>query len=103
MGQIHARALGPGGLAESELVAVCDESGDRARAFAARYGAQAFEDPGAMLAQARVEAVSVCTPHPAPPPARGPGRPGRRACAGGEAHGREPGRLRRHDRRRAGG
>jgi len=65
VGQIHARALGPGGLAESELVAVCDESGDRARAFAARYGAQPFEDPAAMLAQARVEAVTVCTPHPA--------------------------------------
>ncbi|MGO9256463.1 MAG: Gfo/Idh/MocA family protein [Bryobacteraceae bacterium] len=65
VGHIHARALGPGGLAESELVAVSDESGERARAFAARYGVRAFEDPGAMLAQAGAEAVCICTPHPA--------------------------------------
>lgn len=63
VGQIHARALG--GLEEAELVAVCDERGDRARAFAAEYGGQAFEDPGAMLAQTDVEAVCICTPHPA--------------------------------------
>jgi predicted dehydrogenase len=63
VGHIHARALY--GLAESQLVAVCDEQGGRARAFAAQYGALPFEDPAAMLAQAGVEAVCICTPHPA--------------------------------------
>jgi predicted dehydrogenase len=62
VGQIHARALA--GLAESELVAVCDSQGERARDFAARYGARAFEDSGVMLAQAGLEAVCICTPHP---------------------------------------
>jgi predicted dehydrogenase len=63
VGHIHARALC--GLAEARLAAVCDERGDRGRAFAAQYGAPPFEDPTAMLAQAGVEAVCICTPHPA--------------------------------------
>lgn len=63
VGRIHARALAD--LAESELVAVCDGQGERARDFAAQYGALAFEDPGTMFAQAGVEAVCICTPHPA--------------------------------------
>jgi len=63
VGQIHARALA--GLAESELVAVCDSEGVRARAFAGQYGALAFEDPGAMFTEAGVEAVCIATPHPA--------------------------------------
>jgi predicted dehydrogenase len=36
VGRIHARALAD--LAESELVAVCDGQGERARDFAAQYG-----------------------------------------------------------------
>jgi predicted dehydrogenase len=63
VGHIHARALCS--LAEARLAAVCDQRGDRARAFAAQYGALPFEDPAAMLAQAGVEAVCICTPHPA--------------------------------------
>ena len=63
VGQTHARALSE--LAESELVAVCDAQGERARAFAVQFGARAFEDPAAMFAQAGVEAVCICTPHPA--------------------------------------
>ena len=62
VGGIHARALAS--LAESELVAVCDAQGERAREFAGRYGGRAFDDPCAMLAQAGVEAVCICTPHP---------------------------------------
>ena len=63
VGHLHARALS--GLAEAQLVAVCDGQEDRARSFAAQYGALAFEDPAAMVAKAGVEAVSICTPHPA--------------------------------------
>jgi predicted dehydrogenase len=63
VGRIHARALAD--LAEAELVAVCDAQGERARDFGSQYAARAFEDPGTMFAQADVEAVCICTPHPA--------------------------------------
>jgi len=63
VGRIHARALA--GLAESELVAVCDGQGERAREFAAQFDATAYDDAGTMFAQAGVEAVCICSPHPA--------------------------------------
>src|SRR5436190_19319652 len=62
VGQIHAAALR--GLAEAELTAVCDVSPERARAFAERYGARGFAGCGAMLREAKVEAVIIGTPHP---------------------------------------
>jgi len=62
VGQIHALALA--GLEESELVAVCDTQGERARSFTAQYGARSFDDSAAMFAHAGVEAVCICTPHP---------------------------------------
>lgn len=62
VGHIHAAALSK--LPEGELAAVCDVSGERAGAFAAKYGATPFTDLGAMLQQARVEVLLVCTPHP---------------------------------------
>jgi UDP-N-acetyl-2-amino-2-deoxyglucuronate dehydrogenase len=62
VGQIHAAALR--GLAEADLVAVCDASPDRAQAFAERYGTRRFDDVAAMLREARPEAVLIGTPHP---------------------------------------
>jgi predicted dehydrogenase len=62
VGQIHAAALGA--LPEAEFVAACDASADRAGAFASRYGVRGFADVPAMLREARVEAVLICTPHP---------------------------------------
>jgi predicted dehydrogenase len=62
VGQIHAAALKS--LPEAEFVAACDASRERAEAFAARFGALPFTDPGAMLREARVEAVLIGTPHP---------------------------------------
>lgn len=62
VGAIHARALRA--LPESDLVAVCDASIDRANDFAARFGARPFADVDAMLAAARPEAVVLATPHP---------------------------------------
>lgn len=62
VGQIHAAALS--GLAEADFVAVCDASAERAQAFAARHGARAYTDVGAMLQETRPEAVLIATPHP---------------------------------------
>jgi predicted dehydrogenase len=62
VGHIHAQALAA--LPESEFVAACDASGERARAFAERYGVQAYTDVRAMLCGTGVQALCVATPHP---------------------------------------
>lgn len=67
VGATHARALRD--LPESELVAVCDASPDRAGAFAATYGGRPFTEVARMLDEARVEAVTIATPHPLHAPA----------------------------------
>src|SRR4051794_8352851 len=63
VGQIHAAALKQ--LPESEFVAVCDASAERAAAFAVKYGVTPFHDVETMLRDARVQAVIIGTPHPA--------------------------------------
>src|SRR5579883_663784 len=55
VGHIHAAALQA--LTEADLVGVCDTSGERAGAFAARYGGRPFTEVAAMLREARPEAV----------------------------------------------
>jgi predicted dehydrogenase len=62
VGQIHATALT--GLAEAELVAVCDALPARAQAFATRYGVRPYTDVETLLREARPEAVLIGTPHP---------------------------------------
>jgi predicted dehydrogenase len=62
IGQTHAEALGS--LPESELVAVCDSSRDRAEAFAARYGGRPYTDVATMLRESGAEAITLATPHP---------------------------------------
>ena len=62
VGHIHAAALKA--LPDAEFVTVCDTSGERAEAFAAKYGAKPFTDVAAMLREARPEAVLIATPHP---------------------------------------
>jgi UDP-N-acetyl-2-amino-2-deoxyglucuronate dehydrogenase len=62
VGQTHAAALRS--LAESDFVAVCDSSSERAAAFATRFGTRPFTDVAAMLREARPQAVLICTPHP---------------------------------------
>ncbi len=62
VGHIHAAALHA--LTEADLVGVCDASGERAGAFAARYGGRPFAEVAAMLREARPEAVLIATPHP---------------------------------------
>ena len=63
VGQIHAAALRD--LPESDFVAVCDSDGQRAAAFAERYGVRAPTPMShTMCRDAAVQAVTVCTPHP---------------------------------------
>jgi predicted dehydrogenase len=62
VGQIHAAALRA--LPESEFVAACDRDPARSAAFAQRYGVRPYDDVGAMIRDAGVQAIFVCTPHP---------------------------------------
>lgn len=59
----HAWALST--LPESHFVAVCGRSADRVRAFAGQYGVEPYDDVVEMVKQERVDAVVICTPHPA--------------------------------------
>lgn len=60
---LHARALA--NIPEADLVAVCGRHPDRAAAFAQQYTIGAYTDVEEMIRQAGVQAVIICTPHPA--------------------------------------
>ena len=60
---LHAAALGT--LPEAEFVAVTDAAFERACEFAARYRVRAYKDLDSLINDSHVEAVIVCTPHPA--------------------------------------
>ena len=60
---LHAKALAS--IPEAAFVAVCGRDQARAAAFAQAYGVAAYTDLAAMIAQAGVQAVVICTPHPA--------------------------------------
>jgi UDP-N-acetyl-2-amino-2-deoxyglucuronate dehydrogenase len=60
---LHARALAA--LDEADFVAVCSRRAERAAAFAQQYAVQPYTDIATMIRNARVQAVVVCTPHPA--------------------------------------
>jgi UDP-N-acetyl-2-amino-2-deoxyglucuronate dehydrogenase len=62
VGGLHAAALAT--LPESNLIAVCDSSLERAAQFAAQYGGNAFQEVSEMLQRSGAEAVFICTPHP---------------------------------------
>lgn len=62
VGHLHAAALQR--LPESEFVGVCARSPEKAGAFAEKYHVAAFTDVTEMIAQAKVEAICICTPHP---------------------------------------
>jgi predicted dehydrogenase len=67
VGATHVQALRD--LPQSELVAVCDASADRAAAFAATYGGRPFTDVARMLDEASIQTVTIATPHPLHAPA----------------------------------
>jgi UDP-N-acetyl-2-amino-2-deoxyglucuronate dehydrogenase len=62
VGHLHAAALRD--LPESEFVAVCSRTPEKAKAFAEKYHVAAFTDVREMLAKTKAEAVLICTPHP---------------------------------------
>jgi UDP-N-acetyl-2-amino-2-deoxyglucuronate dehydrogenase len=62
VGHFHARALAR--LENSEFVAVCSTSLDRATTLGRQYGVRAFDNVEAMAEDAQVDVVCICTPHP---------------------------------------
>ncbi len=63
VGHLHANALM--NLENSEFVAVCNWNLERAQKFAEQYHVKAFSDVEEMIHKCDVEAVTICTPHPA--------------------------------------
>jgi predicted dehydrogenase len=61
-GQAHLRAYRELGK-QAQVVAVCDIDADLAQRVAQEVGAEAYTDPHALLAEASVDAVDICTPH----------------------------------------
>ncbi len=60
---IHARALV--NLDESEFTAVCSRTPEKGIEFAGKYGVKAYTDVREMISASGIEAVLICTPHPA--------------------------------------
>jgi len=63
VGHLHAKALQT--APESMFVAVCSRNKERRDLFARQYGVQAFENVEEMMADAGIQSLHVCTPHPA--------------------------------------
>jgi len=59
----HARALMA--LPESNFVAICGRNREKVENFATQYNVAAYSDVSEMVDKAGVEAVVICTPHPA--------------------------------------
>ena len=62
VGHFHAMAFRNN--PHSEFVACLGHHPEKTAAFAAQYGVQGYTDLDAMLREAKVEAVAICTPHP---------------------------------------
>ena len=60
-GEKHAQALAH--IDDLKLVAVCRTHAAEVHAFAARFGGTPYDDPHALLADPRVDAVVIATPH----------------------------------------
>ena len=60
---LHAKSFQ--NIPNAELAAVCNHNLPRAEAFASEYGIEAFDDLEKMVKTTGIEAVCVCTPHPA--------------------------------------
>lgn len=63
VGDYHARCYQE--LESSEFVAVCNHNIARAEACGEKYGVRAYDSVKQMVEETGVEAVSICTPHPA--------------------------------------
>ncbi|HEY5585025.1 MAG TPA: Gfo/Idh/MocA family oxidoreductase [Ruminiclostridium sp.] len=62
VGHIHAQTLK--NLPESEFTAVCGRDIEKTKVFAQQYNVKAYSNIEEMIAEAGVEAVIICTPHP---------------------------------------
>ncbi len=58
-GKNHVRVFNE--LAETELIAVCDVSKERAISIGEKYGVEAYSDSKELLERKDIEAVSICT------------------------------------------
>jgi UDP-N-acetylglucosamine 3-dehydrogenase len=58
-GRNHARVYKE--LESTNLIAICDVNGERAKAIADQFGVKAYTDSSLMLKNAEIEAVNVCT------------------------------------------
>ncbi|MBQ8309936.1 MAG: Gfo/Idh/MocA family oxidoreductase [Clostridia bacterium] len=58
----EAHALSIAEIKGAELIGLFDRNRDRAEAFAARYGIQAYPSYASMLADETIDAVCICTP-----------------------------------------
>jgi UDP-N-acetyl-2-amino-2-deoxyglucuronate dehydrogenase len=56
-------ALAYKALPNSELVAACDISSERAKAFGAKFGINGYTDLAEMLHREKIDVLSVCTQH----------------------------------------
>jgi predicted dehydrogenase len=59
---LHAAALQS--LPESEFVAVCARTREKASLFAEKYHVAGYTSLEEMIARSRVQAICICTPHP---------------------------------------
>ena len=62
MAHLHAAALQS--LGESEFVAVCGRTHEKAKPFAEKYRVAAYTDLEEMIGRSKLQAICVCTPHP---------------------------------------
>ena len=60
IGNFHARAIK--GLANAELVAVCEPVAERSQKFAAEHGCTAYDDLEKFLSDERIDVITVATP-----------------------------------------
>lgn len=62
VGHTHAQAYWQ--LPQSDLVAVCDESFQRAEDYGKQYGIKGYDDFDQMVQENQLDLISICTPHP---------------------------------------
>ena len=60
---IHAAALTT--ISRSAFTAVCGKDEKRTQAFASKYGVKAYTNVTEMVSKEKLDAVIICTPHPA--------------------------------------
>ena len=62
VGHLHAAALRD--LEESDFVAACARTPQKAETFGRQYGVAAFTSVEEMVSKAKLDVVCICTPHP---------------------------------------